>query len=223
MIDRSRLLSAFEKLVAFDSESFHESAVKDHLRGALEALGLEVTEDDAASALRDRGADAGNLYGFLPGTRAGAPLLFCAHMDTVAPGRGKRAVVREGGTVTSDGTTVLGADDAAGIAAILEALTVIREESLPHPDLEILFSAAEEPYCRGTSVFDYTLLRSGTAYVLDLTGGIGTAAVRAPSILSLEITVTGKAAHAGCAPEDGINALSIAASALAALPTGQVS
>ena len=220
MIDRPRLLSAFEKLVGFDSESFHESAVKDHLRGALEALGLEVTEDDAASALRDRGADAGNLYGFLPGTRAGAPLLFCAHMDTVSPGIGKKAVFQPDGRITSDGTTVLGADDAAALASILEALTAIRENGLPHPDIEVLFSVAEEPFCQGTSVFDFSRVRSKIAYVPDLTGTVNAAAVRAPSILSLDITVKGRAAHAGFAPEDGINALTAAARALAALPTG---
>ena len=223
MIDPRRLLAEFEKLVSFDAESFHEAAIKEYLKEKLSALGLTVSEDDAAEKLGSGADGAGNLLGRLKGKEEGAPLLFCAHMDTVAPGRGKRAVVREDGKVTSDGTTVLGADDAAGLAAILEALAVIREKGLPHPDLEILFSAAEEPYCRGTSVFDYSLLRSRTAYVLDLTGEIGTAAVRAPSILSLEITVTGKAAHAGFAPEDGINALSIAASALAALPTGHVS
>ena len=222
MIDQSRLLTTFEKLVGFDSESFHEAEIKEYLKGALTDLGLEVTEDDAASALRDRGAEAGNLYARLPGTRAGAPLLFCAHMDTVSPGKGKKALFQPDGRITSDGTTVLGADDAAGLAAILEALAVIRERALPHPEIEILFPAAEEPYCRGTSVFDFSLVRAKTAYVLDLTGPIGTAAVRAPSILSLEIAVRGRSAHAGFAPEAGINALTAAARALAALPTGHV-
>ena len=222
MIDQSRLLTTFEKLVGFDSESFHEAEIKEYLKGALTDLGLEVTEDDAASALRDRGAEAGNLYARLPGTRAGAPLLFCAHMDTVSPGKGKKALFQPDGRITSDGTTVLGADDAAGLAAILEALAVIRERALPHPEIEILFPAAEEPYCRGTSVFDFSRVRAKTAYVLDLTGPIGTAAVRAPSILSLEITVRGRSAHAGFAPEAGINALTAAARALAALPTGHV-
>lgn len=220
MINESRLLSAFETLVSFDSESFHEAEIKDYLKAALERLGLEVTEDNAASALRSRGADAGNLYGRLPGTGKGESLLFCAHMDTVSPGIGKKAVFHPDGRITSDGATVLGADDAAGLAAILEALTVIRERGLPHPDIEVMFPVAEEPYCRGTSVFDFSAVRAGTAYVLDLTGPVGTAAIRAPSILSVDITVTGRAAHAGFAPEDGINALTIAARALAALPTG---
>lgn len=220
MVRQDRLLSEFAKLVSFDSESFHESRIKEYLKDALENLGLTVTEDGAASALRSIGAEAGNLYGFLPGTRAGEPLMFCAHMDTVSPGVGKKAVFHPDGRITSDGSTVLGADDAAGLAAILEALRVIREKALPHPDIEVLFPAAEEPYCRGTSVFDFCQVRAKTAYVLDLTGPVGTAAVQAPSILSLDITVKGRAAHAGFSPEEGINALSIAARALSSLPTG---
>ncbi len=220
MIRRERLLSEFSRLVSFDSESFHESRIKEYLKDALEELGLTVTEDGAAAALRSMGAEAGNLYGLLPGTRAGEPLMFCAHMDTVSPGAGKKAVFQPDGRITSDGTTVLGADDAAGLAAILEALRVIRERGLPHPDVEVLFSAAEEPYCRGTSAFDFSRVKSRTAYVLDLTGPVGTAAVQAPSILSLDIEVQGRAAHAGFSPEDGINALTAAARALSVLPTG---
>ncbi len=223
MINTERLLEEFKTLVSFDAESFHEAQIKEYLKEKLTALGLTVTEDDAVEKLLSGAEGAGNLLAQLPGKEEGSPLLFSSHMDTVAPGQGKRAIVQADGRITSDGSTVLGADDAAGLAAILEALTVIREEGLPHPALEILFPAAEEPYCRGTSVFDYSKVRARTAYVLDLTGEIGTAAVRAPSILSVEIRVTGRSAHAGFAPEAGINALTAAAKALSALPTGHVS
>ena len=222
MIDRDRLVAEFERLVTFDAESFHERQIKEYLKRRLTDLGLAVDEDDAASAFRDRNAEAGNLHACLPGTGAGEPVLFCAHMDTVSPGTGKKAILQPDGRITSDGTTVLGADDSAGLAAILEALTVIREQALPHPEIEVMFPAAEEPYCRGTSVFDFSRVKAKTAYVLDLTGPIGTAAVRAPSILSLDITVRGRAAHAGFAPEEGINTLTAASRALAALPTGHV-
>ena len=195
--------------------------MKDFLMGALAGLGLEVTEDDAAVSLRSRGATAGNLYGLLPGTVPGEPVLFCCHMDTVQPGKGKKAVLHPDGRITSDGTTVLGADDAAALACVLEALTVLQEEGLPHPDIEVLFSVAEEPYCRGTSVFDFSRVRARMGYVPDLTGRIGTAALRAPSILSVDVVVHGRAAHAGFAPEEGINALTAAARALAALPAGR--
>ena len=211
MTDKDRLLNEFQTLVGFDAESGCEAEIRAYLREKLVSLGLEVTEDAA-----------GNLLGVLPGTREGEPLLFSSHMDTVSPGKGKRAILGENGVIRSDGTTVLGADDAAGLAAILEALTVIREKALEHPALEILFTVQEELYSGGGSAFDYRALRSRTAYVLDLTGPIGTAALCAPSILSLDISVQGKAAHAGFAPEEGVNALTIAARALSTLETGHV-
>ena len=222
MIEQARLLAEFENIVSFDSETFHEAALKDYLKSKLRDLGLEVWEDGAAELLGAYGATAGNLYAGLPGNAPGEPLLFSAHMDTVSPGRGKRAVRHPDGRITSDGNTVLGADDGAGLAAILEALTVIRDRRLPHPEIELLLPVAEELYGRGSALIDYSRIRAKSAYVLDLTGPIGRAAICAPSILSLEITVRGRAAHAGFAPETGINALSIAAQTLAKLDTGHV-
>ena len=141
----------------------------------------------------------------------------------MSPGRGKKAVLDPEGKIKSDGTTVLGADDASGIASIIEALTVIRENDLPHPEIEVLFTVGEEIYDAGSSNADYSRIKAKTAYVLDLTGKAGTAAVAAPTLLALDITVLGKASHAGIAPEEGINALSIAANALSQLKTGHIS
>ena len=223
MVSKERLLQEFLSLVAIDSESFHEGAMRDYMKKTLSDLGMEVLEDDAPQKLREYGEEAGNLYARIPGNSPGRPLLFSSHLDTVKPGKGKKALFQGDGRICSDGTTVLGADDAAGIAAILEAVRVIREDDLPHPDIELLFPVAEELYGKGSSVFDYGCVRARDAYVLDLTGRIGTAALRAPTILSLDILVKGKAAHAGFAPEEGINALSAAASALQEIRTGHVS
>ena len=188
------------------------------LSGGGDRGGADKTASVPGPVSRD---DAGNLYAFLEGTARGEPRLFAAHMDTVSPGKGKRAVLCPGGVIRSDGTTVLGADDVSGLVSVLEALTVIREEQRPHPPVEVLFTAAEEPYSRGCASLDFSRLRSKEAYVLDLTGPVGTAAVAAPSILSVDVTVRGRAAHAGFAPEEGVNALTIAARALASLETGR--
>ena len=223
MIDRNRLTETFLTLVRFDAESFGERAISDWLRRRLEEIGLEVTEDDADALCGRRSASSsGNLYGILRGNTAGEPILLSAHMDTVKPGIGKRPIIREDGTITSDGTTVLGADDAAGLAAILEALTALAEDGVPHADVEVLFPVAEEIYGRGSAVFDYGRLRSHSAFCFDLTGRIGEAVTRQPSILAVRVTVEGVAAHAGFNPEDGINALTAAARALARIPTGRV-
>lgn len=223
MIDRDRLCAEFETLASFDSESCEEYEIKEYLKERLTALGLTVEEDDAWKTFRPQDPKgAGNLYAFLPGNAPGEPVLFSAHMDTVSPGKGKKVIWREDGRVTSDGTTVLGADDISGLVSILEALRVIREEDLPHPDLEVVFTVAEEAFGKGARAFDYGKVKSKIGYFLDLTGKVGTAAVRAPSILALDVEIVGKAAHSGFAPEEGINALTIAAGALSVLPTGRV-
>lgn len=223
MISSNRIRAEFETLVSFDSESYAEHDVKEYLKEKLTGLGLVVDEDNAWKTFPAQSSKpAGNLYGFLKGNIPGESVLFSAHMDTVSPGKNKKVIWHEDGRATSDETTVLGADDISGLVSILEALQVIKEEKLPHPDLEVVFSVAEEPFCRGIAAFDFHKIKSPIAYVLDLTGKVGTAAVRAPSILSLDIWVYGKAAHSGFSPEEGINALTIAAGALSKIPVGRV-
>ncbi|MCH5208327.1 MAG: M20/M25/M40 family metallo-hydrolase [Oscillospiraceae bacterium] len=223
MISADRIRAEFERLASFDSESYEEYDIKEYLKNRLVELGLEVCEDTAFKTFQvqsDR--SAGNLYGSLKGNITGEPVLFSAHMDTVSPGKNKKLVWHDDGRVTSDKTTVLGADDISGLVSILEALQVIKEENLSHTDLEVVFSVAEEPFCKGIAAFDFDRVRSKIAYVLDLTGKVGTAAVRAPTILSMDIWLCGKAAHSGFSPEEGINALTIAANALSKLKTGRV-
>ena len=223
-VNKDRIIEEFIKLTSFDAPSYQEEDISKYLKEKLQSLGLSVEEDDAREKLLKEDASrtktASNLYAYLKGT--GDPILFSSHMDTVNPGIGKKAVLQDDGRITSAGNTVLGADDISGLVSILEALTVIKEKKLPHPDLEILFTVAEEPYCSGSRFVDYKRLKAKEGYVLDLTGPVGTAAIAAPSILSLKIGVKGRAAHAGFNPEKGINALSIAADALANIRTGRV-
>ncbi len=122
----------------------------------------------------------------------GAPVLFAAHMDTVEPAKGKKAVSHEDGTVTSDGTTVLGADDLAGVTAIYEAVRHITEAGAPHSPIEILISTGEELYCKGANAFDYSQVQAKEAYVLDLSGAIGAAAYAAPTLVSFAARNPGK-------------------------------
>lgn len=228
MIHRSRLVSQLKKMVEFDSETYQEREIADYLTGELKQLGFEVWEDDAGYRLKEKlpeygtAAPTGNLYGFLKGTSNSSPILLSAHMDTVKPGIGKRAVEDEQGMITSEGDTVLGADDLSGIAAILEAVRVIRENNLSHPDIEVLFPVAEENYGKGSQLIDYSKIKSKQAYVFDLSGEIGLAATAAPTLLSFKLEVKGKTAHAGFCPQLGINAIEIAAHAISQLKQGWV-
>lgn len=203
-INEKRLIEEFKKLVSIDAISFQERAMADYLKDKLLELDFTVTEDDAG---RYYNSNTGNLLAFKKGTIKGKPILFSAHMDTVEPGLNKKAIVLEDGKITSEGSTILGADDVSGIVAILEAVQVLTENQKEHRDIEILFPIAEEVYLKGSEVFDHSVILSKDAYVLDLCGRIGTAALQAPSLISFTLEVNGKASHAGFAPEEGINSI----------------
>ena len=207
MINSERLIKEFCNLVTIDSESFNERKMADRLKGYLLELGFEVDEDNSGELFN---GNAGNLYGILKGDLEIEPILFSAHMDTVVPGKNKKAIISDDGTIKSSGETVLGADDLSGIASILEALRTIKENNISHGTIEVLFPIAEEVYIRGSEVFDYSKIHSKKAYVLDLSGPIGTAAISAPTVISFKANIIGKASHSGFAPEEGINAISIA-------------
>lgn len=218
MINQNRLLTLFEQLISFDSPSFGEREICDFLIHKLKDLGLRPDEDESYT---QTGGNAGNIYANAAGTLALPSILFSAHMDTVEPSKSKKMLVHTDGSITSDGTTVLGADDCAGLAAIIEALTALKETGLPHRPIELLFTAAEEPYCVGVRHFDVSRLESKEAYIFDLTGPVGHAANQAPTILAFHAEFTGLAAHAGFSPEDGKNALKAACMAVAKIPCGK--
>ena len=218
-VNTERLVEEFKELVAIDSVSFHERRMADTLKSKLLKLGFEVYEDGAAGVY---GSEAGNVYGFLPGTLEGPPLLLSAHMDTVEPGWGKRAVIHPDGRITSKGDTVLGSDDAAGIASILEAVRAVSESGQPHRGIEVLFPMAEEAYGKGSTVAEYERLRAKEAYTLDLSGPVGQASLQEPTFVSFSIEFVGKASHAGFAPEEGINAIAAAAAAITRIRQGRV-
>lgn len=219
MVNKERLVKEFCKLVEVDALSFHEREMADILMGYLKELGFLVQEDNAGDYYK---GNAGNIYGFLQGELEGNPILLSAHMDTVVPGIGKKAVVHPSGLITSEGNTILGADDLSGVVAILEAIRTIKENHIKHRSIEVLFPIAEEVYIKGSEVFDYSIIKAKEAYVLDLSGPIGTAALNAPTLISFTAKFQGKAAHAGFAPETGIHAISMAAEAITLITQGRI-
>jgi tripeptide aminopeptidase len=218
-INKERIISEFTKLVSIDSKSFYEKDMGIYIKERLVSLGFSVFEDNAGEILN---GNCGNIYGFKEGDASLDPLLFCVHMDTVEPSEGKEAVIGEDGIIRSNGKTVLGADDFSGIAAILEALQTIEDLGISHRPIEVLFTIAEEVYCKGVKQFDFSKIKSKEAYILDLTGPVGSAAFKAPTILSFNITINGKSSHAGFAPENGIHSILAAANAINSLTMGRI-
>jgi tripeptide aminopeptidase len=213
LVNRERVTNLLLELCATDSGSRQERLMADKLKGILAELGFDVTEDDAGSKV---GGNTGNLYARLPATFGGEPLLFSSHMDRVTPGMGVKPRI-EGEYVVSDGTTILGADDAAGLAAIIEAVRVLQERNLPHPVIELGITICEEVGLLGARHLDYSWFTAKSGFVLDSSGPVGEIVTQAPSSAKLNATFRGKAAHAGVAPEKGISAIQIAARAIAGM------
>ncbi|MGH7276718.1 MAG: M20/M25/M40 family metallo-hydrolase [Candidatus Rokuibacteriota bacterium] len=218
MINRQRLVAEFLELVQIDSLSKREGRIAKRLTQTLEGMGVTVEEDDAG---RTVGGEAGNLLAKLPGTApAAAPLLLCAHMDTVVPGENVKPVT-SGDTIRTDGTTVLGGDDKAGLVAILEALRVLRERKIPHGPIDVLFTICEEYGLIGAKHFDVGRLRARSGLVLDV-DGVCELVTQAPAANKLEFTVHGLEAHAGVCPEQGLSAVKIAGEAIAVMRLGRI-
>jgi tripeptide aminopeptidase len=222
MVKRDRLLGHFMELVQIDSETKHEQEISKVLKKQFGELGLEVTEDDTASKT---GHGSGNLFAWLPaapGFENVPGLLFTSHMDTVSPGKGIKPRLDPDGYIRSDGTTILGSDDKAGLAAIFEALRVLRENRLPHGSIQVVITAGEESGLIGSRAMDGSRLRAKYGFALDSNGEVGGIAVAAPTNSRQYITIIGKAAHAGVNPEDGISAIQVASKAVARMKLGRI-
>ena len=217
MVNKERLAETFKALVEIDSVSKEESNISNKIKELLESMGARTFVDGAG---HESGSDTGNLIARLEGNTPAPPLLLNAHMDTVEPGRGVTVVFKDG-LFTSDGDTILGADDKSAIAIILEAVRVLQENDLPYGPLELVFTICEEIGLLGAKNLDFSRITATYGFALDATDTEGIV-TRAPSANRLEFKVHGKDAHAGAAPEKGINAISLASKAIAKLEMGRI-
>jgi len=214
MINEARLIADFLDLVRLSSPSFKEGAVMAVLAAKVRAAGFEPQFDEAGEQL---GGEVGNLFFTVPGNRPGAPPIFLnAHVDTVVPCT-PMMVVEDGDLIRTDGSCILGGDDKTGVMTVLEAVRTVVEHDLPHGELEVAFTIAEEIGLKGAFAFDTSRLKSKLAFVFDGGTPIGRVINAAPSQANLTFHVKGRAAHAGVCPEQGVSAIVIAAQAIAAM------
>ncbi|HZG85156.1 M20/M25/M40 family metallo-hydrolase [Paenibacillus sp.] len=222
MVVQQRLIDEFFELVRTDSETKHEREICDLLIRKFTELGLDVYEDDTAAKT---GHGAGNLFATwaaTPGMEDVAPFLFTCHMDTVAPGKGIQPRLDDDGFIRSDGTTILGSDDKAGLAAIFEAIKVVNENNVPHGRIQFVITSGEESGLVGARAMDPKRLDAKYGYALDSDGKIGEICTAGPTQTKMRITVVGKSAHAGVNPQDGISAITVAAKAISRMPLGRI-
>ena len=212
MIDKKKLVEEFIELVKIDSLTGKEKKIAQVLLKKLKELGFDVYMDNAGELA---GGEAGNIIATLKGNRPGKKLLFTSHMDTVEPGTNINPIIdEEKQVIKSDGTTILGSDDKAGIVAILEAMRALKENDISHPDIQIVFSIWEEQGLLGARYLDYTKIDADYIYVLDIDGSPGRIITKAPVQDNITVKIIGKSAHAGLNPEKGISSLMVASDAI---------
>ncbi|RIX53415.1 M20/M25/M40 family metallo-hydrolase [Paenibacillus nanensis] len=221
MIQKDRLIQEFMELVQVDSETKNEAEISKVLKRKFTELGLSITEDDAGAKI---GHGANNLFALLEakGSEGAPTLLFTSHMDTVAPGNGIKPQLDDDGYIRSDGTTILGADDKAGLAAMFEAIRVLKENNIPHGPIQFVITVGEESGLLGSRHMDASKLKADFGYALDSNGSIGDIAVAAPTQARITIKLYGKSAHAGVNPEDGISAIQVASKAISRMKLGRI-
>jgi len=219
MVNEKRLIESFMELVKIDSISRKERNLADFLIEKLEDLGLDVIVDQAGEKIK---SNSGNIIARLKGNiKKATPIMFSAHMDTVVPGKNISPLC-DGEKIVSIGKTILGADNKAAIAALLETLHILKENNIPCGDIEIVFSICEEIGLQGAKNLNISELKSQIGFVLDAGGRVGKIITTAPSQNSLKIIIHGKSAHAGANPEEGINAIQVAGFALSGMNLGRI-
>lgn len=219
MINEQRLLNTFLELVKIDSETGNESTIQPILKEKFIALGLDVKEDEAAKHPK---LGANNLVCTMNSTieEGEVPKLYLtSHMDTVVPAINVKPIVKDDGYIYSDGTTILGADDKAGLAAMLEVLQVIKEQQIPHGQIQFVITVGEESGLIGAKELNSELLDADFGYAIDASADVGTTVVGAPTQMLISAKIIGKTAHAST-PKEGVSAINIAAKAISRMKSG---
>ena len=219
MINEARLVQLFLDLCNINSPSRQEKEVVEWMKGFLTRHGLNWVEDNAGDEI---GGNANNLIVHVPGNIAGAArIFFSAHFDTVEPTEG--LVIEEvDGVFRSTSDTILGADDKGGMAPAIEAVLSLKESGEAHGDIYLLLSVAEEIGLLGAGALKIEDLNLDYGFVLDTGPPVGTYVTRTANHDKMDITITGKPAHAGKDPEKGINAIQVAADAIANMTLGRI-
>jgi len=210
----NKLVALFLQLAKISALSQHEKPVADHIHDFLSALDLKPFFDRSGSKT---GSDTGNL---VCKVGSGGDVMFLAHMDTARPTIDVKPQVHAD-RITSDGTTVLGVDNRAGIAVILHALEKALREQIAIKDFTIAFSTCEESTLAGSLNLEIPE-HITKCFIFDSSLRPGSFIASSCGAKNFNVTIKGIAAHSGLAPEKGINSIAIAARALSQVQQGRI-
>lgn len=204
------------RYIAIDGVSGEEAAIAEAICKDLKALGVpaDAIRFDNAHKRIELPTQTGNLFVDLPGTRKGDRILFSTHLDVVPLCKGAKPK-RDGDRIVPEGKTALGGDNRTGCALLVTLVETLLKNKLPHPPITLLFTVREESGLQGAHNIEPADLKGATmCFNVDgklaselITGAVGAEA--------WEVEITGKASHAGVAPEKGISSTLVASIAIA--------
>jgi tripeptide aminopeptidase len=216
-MDSRRVLNNFVELVKIYSPSLMEDFVFEYLFKKFRELGY-ISELQVNGKIK-------NMIVFIPGNSKEKPsMMFCAHADTVEPAKDVNVIIDElGGVIKSDGKTILGADDKAGVVAMLELAYHLKEEpNTSYGDIYLVITSAEEIGLVGAKHLDLSKVNVKFGYCLDSHGDVGTAIIKGATHYRFKVECFGKSAHAGIDPEKGINAIKMSADIISQVLCGKI-
>lgn len=199
------VLDTFLRMVQVDSESFNEKAMVDFLQEEIALRKWDCKTIVQPVSISNLSKDL-----HLPFTKeeidkqtcqlavviegnddTKEPIYLCAHIDTVAPGKGIKPIV-EDGVIKTDGTTILGSDDKSGVASIVCAVDQVLKNNIPHGKLVLLFVALEEKGHIGALHANVKDFGVNYGYVFDTGNDIGRLVKRDQHGRTLRLTIKAK-------------------------------
>lgn len=207
-----RLIDTFLDVARVEGLSGRETAVADHVARRLAALGYEPELEPAPA-----GGACGNLVCRVKG---GGERVLSAHLDTARSTAGVVPQMHDD-RITSDGTTVLGVDNRVGVALLLHLLEAVTRPDVCAEPFTAVFMVREETDLAGSMNLRLDPAWR-EAFVLDSSLRPGHVIHSSYGAKSFQAIVHGRPAHAGIAPERGVDAIRCAAEAITAIPLGRI-
>lgn len=212
------IVDRFKRYVKINSESGNEKEFSEILIEELKSMNLKVIQDKKT---KRHNSNTSNIIAYLEPKNSADSVILSAHMDTVKPGINVEPLEKNG-VIFSKKQTILGADDKAGIAIIIDVLIRIKKNAKRHKGIEVVFTVHEEAGLYGVKALDFSLLKSKKAIVLDSSGEVGGIITKAPYKTKIKVDIEGKAAHAGIAPQEGKNAILVASDAISKMKLSEI-
>lgn len=214
-INQERLIQIFLELSKIDAIAKAERPVADYIKFFFNRLNISVKEDFSAKRTF---SNTGNLVIRIGSGRSEFAMI--AHMDTAFPTTNVNPRVKPD-KIASDGITPIGADDRVGIAVLLYAVEHALYNEIPIRDFALAFTTCGETTMAGAKALDFGGMIK-TAYVFDAAYKPGVFINHTAGAKQFLIEVTGRSSNIAINPDKGINAISIAANAIAQLQLGMV-